>query len=186
MWPASGTPSKQSSLALLHPVRIIKGFCKCRKMHCHADSHEHMEDLVRLSPQIKPSRSPRFRYSSLPRTISTIPSSKTLSPFQSTYRIYHDSTRIQKRRGNISVRSGFNVQLAISIHGISVEKGRESGQSHEGEQKASQRSPGRLPKPAHEEHGHCYEYLRCQIDLEKENTPHDQQPISQKKKKKSP
>ena len=167
-------------------MRIIKSFCKCRKMHRHADSHKHMEDLVRLAPQIKPSRSPRFRYSSLPRTISTIPSSKTLSPFQSTYRIYHDSTRIQKCRGNISVRSGFNVQLAISIHGISVEKGREGGQSHKGEQRASQRSPGRLPKAAHEEHGHRYEYLRCQIDLEKRTPLMINNRSRKKKKKKDP
>ena len=135
-------------------------------MHCHADSHKHMEDLVRLPPQIKPTRSPRFRDSSLPQRVSTTSLSK-YSPFQSTYRVYHDSTRIQKCRGNISVRSSLNVQLAISIHGIGVEKGRESGQSHEREQKASQRSPSWLPKLAHEEYSHCYEYLRSEIDLKR-------------------
>lgn len=47
-------------LAFFDPLRVVERLGECPEMQREPDRHENMEDLMRLAPDIKSSRTPCF------------------------------------------------------------------------------------------------------------------------------
>lgn len=147
-------------------MRIIKRFHKRPEMHREPHGHEYMKDLVRLSPNIKPPRSPRLRHSYLPRNISH--NNAFTSAFfskHSTYRIYCDSSQIYHDSESIPQCSCLIIHLAIPVQEAGVNNWVKGGRCHEREQEAAQRAPRRLSEAAYEDDEYCCYELGDEVKL---------------------